>query len=138
MNEELNTNMEPIEEVKPEPIEENVEMTEDTPINMDIEEEPSDDTDDGEEGEPEKIIIEDAEGKTMECDVLLEFTSDVTNKHYIIYTANKEDENGNVAIYSSIVDESGEVPTLKALEDEQDNQIIKDIIDELKEQIDKQ
>ena len=42
------------------------------------------------------------EGKEVECEVLFTFESDETNKHYIAYTDNTTDEEGNIKVYASI------------------------------------
>jgi uncharacterized protein YrzB (UPF0473 family) len=122
MNEEQNIGMNPVEG------NDNEFKGDDAPINMNTEVNNTLDQED----QLDKITIEDTEGNTMECEVLCEFTSDETNKHYIIYTANKEDQNGNIAVYASIVDETSEQPTLKPLEDEKDNEIVVGVIEDLK------
>ncbi|MFA7688514.1 MAG: DUF1292 domain-containing protein [Bacilli bacterium] len=149
MNEEQNKNTEinPVEEpvVTEAPVnaEDSIEIPEnnnefkgeDTPVDMNTE--VNNETPEQEE-QLEKITIEDTEGNAMECEVLYEFTSEETKKHYMIYTANKEDENGNVAIYASIVDESGEQPTLKSLEDEKDEKLIQNVLNDIKKQAESQ
>ena len=45
------------------------------------------------------------EGKEVQCEVLFTFDSDETGKHYIIYTDNTTDEEGNTKVYASTFDQ---------------------------------
>ncbi len=39
---------------------------------------------------------------------LLEFDSEETGKHYLAYTDNEKDENGNLEAYASVVNQDGD------------------------------
>lgn len=68
---------------------------------------------------------------------LLEFDSNETGKHYLAYTDNEKDENGNLKAYGSIVIQEGEYMKLEAITDEKEWKVIETALrvlqDELKE-----
>ena len=55
---------------------------------------------------------------------LLEFDSDETGKHYMAYTDNETDENGNVKAYGSIVTYDGDYMKLEAITSEKEWKVI--------------
>ncbi len=75
------------------------------------------------------IIKED--GTTEEVDLLICFEFNDTKKEYVVYTRNEKDENGNVTIYVSSVDRSGEMPKMGAIESDEEWSRIKDVLREL-------
>lgn len=68
---------------------------------------------------------------------LLEFDSEETGKHYLAYTDNELDENGNVKAYGSIVTYDGDYMKLEAITEEKEWKVIETALrvlqDELKE-----
>lgn len=86
--------------------------------------------------EPGKLIITNNEGKQLECDVLFTFDSDETGKSYIAYTDNTKDENGNIRVYASIYDPSGEDLELKPLTDPKEWKVIESILSSIQEKVD--
>ncbi len=68
---------------------------------------------------------------------LLEFDSAETGKHYLAYTDNEADENGNLKAYGSIVIQDGEYMKLEAITNEKEWKVIETALkvlqDELKE-----
>ena len=86
--------------------------------------------------EPGKLIITNSEGKQLECDVLFTFDSDETGKSYIAYTDNTKDENGNIRVYASIYDPSGEDLELKPLTDPKEWKVIESILSSIQEKVD--
>ena len=86
--------------------------------------------------EPGKLIITNNEGKQLECDVLFTFDSDETGKSYIAYTDNTKDENGNIRVYASIYDPTGENPELKPLTDPKEWKVIESILSSIQEKVD--
>ena len=86
--------------------------------------------------EPGKLIITNSEGKQHECDVLFTFDSDETGKSYIAYTDNTKDENGNIRVYASIYDPSGEDLELKPLTDPKEWKVIESILSSIQEKVD--
>ena len=75
------------------------------------------------------IIKED--GTKEEVELLICFTFNDTKKEYVVYTRNEKDENGNVTVYISSVDRSGEIPKMGAIESDEEWSKIKDVLREL-------
>ena len=74
--------------------------------------------------EKDIIKLTDPNGETKDAEVVLCFESDDTNKKYVIYTFNELDENGMIALYSSVVDEA--TKELKNIETEEEWTMVKD------------
>lgn len=68
---------------------------------------------------------------------LLEFDSEETGKHYLAYTDNEKDENGNIKAYGSVVIQDGEYMKLEAITSEKEWKVIETALrvlqDEMKE-----
>lgn len=77
------------------------------------------------------FTVIDDEGKEVQCEVLFTFDSDETGKHYIIYTDNTTDEEGNTKVYASTFDPEDEKTALGAIETEKEWKIIETILDSL-------
>ena len=75
------------------------------------------------------IVKED--GTTEEVELLICFEFNDTKKEYVVYTRNEKDENGNITIYVSSIDRSGEVPKMGAVENDEEWSRIKDVLREL-------
>ena len=86
-------------------------------------------TKDKEEKKVLSIIKED--GTKEEVELLICFTFNDTKKEYVVYTRNEKDENGNVTVYISSVDRSGEIPKMGAIESDEEWSKIKDVLREL-------
>ena len=84
---------------------------------------------DKEEKKVLSIIKED--GTKEEVELLICFTFNDTKKEYVVYTWNEKDENGNVTVYISSVDRSGEIPKMGAIESDEEWSKIKDVLREL-------
>ena len=66
---------------------------------------------------------------------LLEFDSDETGKHYMAYTDNETDENGNVKAYGSIVTYDGDYMKLEAITNEKEWKVIETALRVLQEEL---
>jgi len=75
------------------------------------------------------IIKEDGSKEEVELLVCFEFNDN--KKEYVVYTKNEKDENGNITIYVSSVDRSGEMPRMGAIESDEEWSRIKDVLREL-------
>jgi len=75
------------------------------------------------------------EGKTLECEVLFTFDSDETNKSYIVYTDNTQDDEGNLKVYANTYDPSGKDQELKPITEDKEWQVIENILASLHEKI---
>ena len=84
---------------------------------------------DKEEKKVLSIIKED--GTKEEVELLICFTFNDTKKEYVVYTRNEKDENGNVTVYVSSVDRSGDIPKMGAIESDEEWSKIKDVLREL-------
>lgn len=84
---------------------------------------------DKEEKKVLSIIKED--GTKEEVELLICFTFNDTKKEYVVYTRNEKDENGNVTVYVSSVDRSGEIPKMCTIESDEEWSKIKDVLREL-------
>lgn len=78
------------------------------------------------------------EGKEVECEALFTFESDETKKHYIAYTDNTTDEEGNIKVYASIFNPEEENPTLFPIESDKEWKIIETIFEQLQAEASKQ
>lgn len=81
--------------------------------------------------EKNNFTVLDEEGKEVTCEVLFTFDSDETSKHYIIYTDNTTDAEGNTKVYASTFEPGDEKTTLGAIESEKEWKIIETILDSL-------
>ncbi len=79
----------------------------------------------------EILKITDEQGVEKEVEVLSYFKLKSNNKDYLIYTENKEDEQGNILTYTSEVLNAGEELQLKGIEDPTVLEEIKNIILEI-------
>ena len=75
------------------------------------------------------IIKEDGTKEEVELLVCFEFNDN--KKEYVVYTKNEKDENGNITIYVSSVDRSGDMPKMGAIESDEEWSRIKDVLREL-------
>ena len=74
------------------------------------------------------------EGKEVECEVLFTFESEETKKHYIVYTDNTTDKNGNVRVYASVYIPDSEKTELLPIETEREWRIIETILESIQEE----
>ncbi len=59
-------------------------------------------------------------GEIIDCDVLFTFKNTATNKCYIVYTENTEDENGDTEVFAAIFDPDDKTITLHPIETEEE------------------
>ncbi len=71
------------------------------------------------------------DGAIEDVEVILAFEFKDNNKEYVVYTKNEKDENGNVTVYVSNIDRSGNEPKLVGVENETEWNKIKDVLREL-------
>ena len=79
-----------------------------------------------------KII--DKDGKEIEFEILFTFESDETNKHYMVYTDNTTDEEGNTKVYASVFNPNAEPLELLPVETEREWKVIETIITSIEEE----
>ena len=66
---------------------------------------------------------------------LLEFDSEETGKHYLAYTDNECDENGNLKAYGSVVISDGDYMKLEAITTEKEWKVIETALRVLQDEI---
>lgn len=59
-------------------------------------------------------------GDIIDCDVLFTFKNTATNKCYIVYTENTEDENGDTEVFAAIFDPDDKTLTLHPIETDEE------------------
>lgn len=75
------------------------------------------------------------EGEEVECEVLFTFDSDETKKHYMVYTDNTLDEEGNTKVYAAIYEPGLEKQTLQPITTDEEWKIIETILEELQKTV---
>ena len=84
-----------------------------------------------ETNEKNVFTVIDDQGKEVKCEVLFTFDSDETGKHYIIYTDDSTDDEGNTKVYASTFNPDQEKTLLGAIETEREWKIIETILEGL-------
>lgn len=64
------------------------------------------------------FFFADDNGETVKFDLLFSFKGESDGNTYIVYTANEEDEDGNVMVYASYFNEEKYGTKLKNIEDD--------------------
>lgn len=82
-----------------------------------------------------KFVIKNDQGQEIECEVLFTFDSDETKKHYIVYTDNTEDEQGNTKVYASTFDPADPNSKLDPIETEKEWTVIETILESIQEEV---
>lgn len=88
-------------------------------------------------GKNQFTIIDD-NGKEIVYDVLFTFDSDETNKSYIVYTDNSQDENGNIQVFASVYYPGSDTSKLDPIETDKEWKIIETILDTIQEEMNNQ
>lgn len=78
-----------------------------------------------------KLSIINQDGTTEEVEVVISFEFKDTKKEYVVYTKNERDASGNVTVYVSYVDRSGEQTQLYGIDDEEEWARVKDVLRKL-------
>lgn len=65
---------------------------------------------------------------------LLEFDSNETGKHYLAYTDNEQDENGNLKAYGAVVVKENELTKLEPIQTEKEWKVIEMALKVLQEE----
>ena len=88
-----------------------------------------------EENKEGKITITNDLGETKEFDVLFTFDSEETHKSYIPYTDQELDDEGNVKVYASTWDPSGNDLSVKPIETQKEWKVIESILASIQEKL---
>lgn len=73
-----------------------------------------------------KLIVEDNNGNSRECEILLTFERDGTN--YLVYTDYSTDEDGNYKVFANIYDPEGEDQKLYPIKTEEEWQMVEAVL----------
>lgn len=78
----------------------------------------------------EKDIIKftDVDGLEKEAEVVLCFEAGEQPKKYVVYTLNETDDNGMIALYSSIINNDGENVKLENIDNEEEWKMVKEVM----------
>lgn len=82
-----------------------------------------------------KFTLIDDNGVETTYDVLFTYESEETKKHYIAYTDNSLDENGNVQVYASTFDPTNENSRLEPIETDKEWKVVETILETLQEEV---
>ena len=86
--------------------------------------------------ETECLTVIDDDGKEVVCNVLFTFDNADESRHYIVYTDNSKDNEGNVQVYASRYDpQSGDKMELLPIETEEEWTTIQGILEDLQNKI---
>jgi uncharacterized protein YrzB (UPF0473 family) len=78
-----------------------------------------------------KITLVDENGIEEEYEILFTFSSNETNKDYIVYTSHAKDADGLEQVMASIYDPTGKDKHLYPIESDKEWQIIENILDSI-------
>lgn len=81
------------------------------------------------------FTITNDKGESLECEVILTIESDEYGKNYIVYTDHSMDENGNYRTYASIYDPTGKSLDLKAVETDEEWEMIESVLASAQKQV---
>ncbi|MCI9280836.1 MAG: DUF1292 domain-containing protein [Bacilli bacterium] len=79
------------------------------------------------------FTVSDANGKTIEYEILFTFDSDETKKSYIVFTDNNKDKDGSIITYAATYDKDGEKLELRDIETEKEWNLIETILSQIEE-----
>lgn len=84
-------------------------------------------------GNERYFTVTDANGKSIEYEILFTFDSDETKKSYIVFTDNNKDKDGSIITYAATYDKDGEKLELKDIETEHEWSLIETILSQIEE-----
>lgn len=77
------------------------------------------------------ITIVSEDGKEEQVEVIVAFKFKDTEQEYVVYTQNETDDNGNITIYVSKINEVDGESKLSGIEDEEEWGRVKEVLREL-------
>lgn len=83
----------------------------------------------------ETMVVNDIQGNKIECRIICSFQNEQNKKNYIIYNPVAEENNENVTLYSAILKNGENGPTLSMLETEEDRRIVDEVISKLENEV---
>ncbi len=78
-----------------------------------------------------KITVINENGINEEVEIVSSFEFKDTQKKYVIYTKNEQDDNGNITVYISNIDDTEKTAKLLGITEDEEWNRIKDVLREL-------
>ena len=81
----------------------------------------------------DKQLLTKVNGEIKKYDIIIDFTSNDTNKNYVFYTDNTKNENGEVIIYMGSYIIEDELYVISPIETDEEKELCNNILRDLKE-----
>lgn len=81
----------------------------------------------------DKQLLTKVNGEIKKYDIIIDFTSNDTNKNYVFYTDNTKNENGEVIIYMGSYIIEDELYVINPIETDEEKELCNNILRDLKE-----
>lgn len=82
----------------------------------------------------DKQLLTKVNGEIKKYDIIIDFTSNDTNKNYIFYTDNTKNENGEVIIYMGSYIIEDDLYVINPIETDEEKELCNNILRDLKEE----
>lgn len=82
----------------------------------------------------DKQLLTKVNGEIKKYDIIIDFTSNDTNKNYVFYTDNTKNENGEVIIYMGSYIIEDELYVISPIETDEEKELCNNILRDLKEE----
>ena len=82
----------------------------------------------------DKQILTKVNGEIKKYDIIIDFTSNDTNKNYVFYTDNTKNENGEVIIYMGSYIIEDELYVISPIKTDEEKELCNNILRDLKEE----
>ena len=81
----------------------------------------------------DKQLLTKVNGEIKKYDIIIDFTSNDTNKNYVFYTDNTKNENGEVIIYMGSYIIEDELYVISPIKTDEEKELCNNILRDLKE-----
>ena len=82
----------------------------------------------------DKQLLTKVNGEIKKYDIIIDFTSNDTNKNYVFYTDNTKNENGEVIIYMGSYIIEDELYVISPIKTDEEKELCNNILRDLKEE----
>lgn len=82
----------------------------------------------------DKQLLTKVNGEIKKYDIIIDFTSNDTNKNYVFYTDNTKNENGELIIYMGSYIIEDELYVISPIETDEEKELCNNILRDLKEE----
>lgn len=87
------------------------------------------------DNEGRNVIILNENGEEVVCDIIFEFDSSETNKHYVAYTNYEKDDKGNFQVFASCCDPNIENAPLEPIQTEAEWNTVEQMLNTLQTRV---